>query len=687
MKPTRPWSRSTLLRLLSRRRGYVRAIRDLRYITEVLRFSVLFASLVLVPVILLAMLALRSLQAEELLVDAGLRQRAESIAAQVEAGLQSRFDELQVEILSRIDTGDPNLSGLQATGLRAVFRFDAEGRMVAPFALATEADRWQEPSAAFERAWNEGRRLEAEGDLAAATTAYGEASDLAVAPEHEAEARFAAARAMIRAGDPKGVSELLYVTSEMPQARDRRGVRLADLSALIRADLASKAGDEDGAVRLLRGLVDRDLAAAWLVGFSGEAFATEQALERLDGHMDPDAFRLARSRLLDRSSKLYWATSLEDELRLVASRGRGDRRFDFHPEEKALWMTVRVNDALWALSFDYDAVQADLARRVVEVASGADPDLTARLVGAREDLGEGLVRRSLAPELPRVAVIVSAADPDALTSQRARTRWQRRFVIMLAVLSAALGMVAAVRTVNRELDAARQKADFAANVSHELRSPITQIRLKGESLQLDLVFDDADRQEHYDAIVREAERLSRLVDNVLDFSSIERGVKKYTLRPEDIGDVVRKAVEATESSATQAGLRMVVDVPDDLPVVWADREAISQVMTNLLSNAVKYGSGGETIDVVGRVGLEGLDVSIRDHGIGIDEPDQAKIFDHFYRVSSAEVRRRRGTGIGLTIVRYIVEAHGGSITVDSALGEGSTFTVTLPLDPPDGAGG
>jgi signal transduction histidine kinase len=375
-----------------------------------------------------------------------------------------------------------------------------------------------------------------------------------------------------------------------------------------------------------------------------------------------------------------------DELHLVAERAEHDGRFEVQPEDRALWVTTRVQNTLWAFSFDVDQVQQELARRVVDVAGGVHPDLAVSLVRARENQVGVLARRTLAPELPRIAVAVRPADPAGLADQQARTRAQRRLVIVLAVAAALLGMVAAARSVNRELDTARQKADFAANVSHELRSPITQIRLKGESLQLDLVFDEDDRKAHYDAIVRETERLSRLVDNVLDFSSIERGVKRYTLRPDDLGDVVRRAVEATRSAADAARITFTVDVPE-LPVVWIDREAMGQVMTNLLSNAVKYGTEGTTVDVVAKEVRRGVQVSVTDHGIGIAPEDQDRVFEHFYRVASPEVRKRRGTGIGLTIVRYIVEAHGGTITLASELGRGSTFTVALPLEPPDTEGG
>jgi two-component system sensor histidine kinase ResE len=281
---------------------------------------------------------------------------------------------------------------------------------------------------------------------------------------------------------------------------------------------------------------------------------------------------------------------------------------------------------------------------------------------------------------------VRTTDPEALSAKLQRNKAQTRLVIFLAVLSAALGIVAAVRIVNRELDSARVKADFAANVSHELRSPITQIRLKGEALQLDLVFGEDDRQAHYDAIVHEAERLSRLVDNVLDFASIERGQKKYSRRPGDLYEVLQRAADGVRVAAEAAGMELDVRVPDDLPVLWIDRDAVGQVATNLLSNAVKYGREGKWVQISARTLLNTVEFRVTDRGIGISPEDQERIFDHFYRVQSAHVRRRRGTGIGLTIVQYIVQAHEGSISVKSELGQGTTFIVTLPLTPPAEAG-
>ena len=291
------------------------------------------------------------------------------------------------------------------------------------------------------------------------------------------------------------------------------------------------------------------------------------------------------------------------------------------------------------------------------------------------------MRRTLIPWLPSWALVAAPQDSAGLRRAQRRKRTQRVTVIGLSLVMILTGAVLSAWLVSRELDVARIKGDFAANVSHELRSPITQIRLKGESLMLGLVFTEDDRQKHYEAIVRESERLSRLVDNVLDFAAIERGAKRYTFRPVDLGETVRAAVEASRYSMELRDIALELDL-NDLPVVFHDPEAVSQVMHNLISNAAKYGKEGGWIGIKGQLVEGGVQLEVSVRGIVIPLEDQPHIFEQFYRSSDPRARRRKGTGIGLTIVKYIVEAHGGRISVDSKPAQGTTFKIHFPLRPP-----
>lgn len=658
----------------------------MHHMREVIRFSVLFAILELLPVTLLAVFALRSIEAEELTFDRGLQERAEAIVSHVERQLEDSFLAFERNAEAAMKSGDADVQRLvsQFPPLRGTFRLDGDGRLIAPFAPPDD-DRAAEPTANYTANCQLGRRFEHDENHEAAAAAYALAEAASSDSDLVAEARYLRGRSL-RHVDPAAAEAIMEdLAAATDGARERHGFLISDLATLTVAEIMTADGRGAIADQRRLQLVERSLTAPWTIG-RPESNAPRKALELLEDVADPGWHNDRMRRLLTRAERLDWAREVGAELKVLAGRSPSAAGFTYHPEKRALWATVWRKNNLYVFSFAYGDLERMLRSSAITSANEIDPDLAAALVRSGEDVGPGLVRRTLAPKIPSVAILVRPTDPGALERNRLRTRQSRAAIILVAVMSAGLGMVLTVRIVNGELESARTKADFAANVSHELRSPITQIRLKGESLQLGLCYDDDDRQAHYDAIVRESERLSRLVDNVLDFASIERGVKSYTLRPEDLGDILTKAMEAGRETVEAAGMTLEADIPDDLPVVWVDREAVGQIATNLLSNAVKYGSDGEWIGVVARVGLDGVDVAFQDRGIGISKDDQRRIFEDFYRVKSNDVRKKRGTGIGLAIVRYIVEAHGGAITVDSQLGVGTTFTVTFPFQPPTAAG-
>jgi signal transduction histidine kinase len=235
------------------------------------------------------------------------------------------------------------------------------------------------------------------------------------------------------------------------------------------------------------------------------------------------------------------------------------------------------------------------------------------------------------------------------------------------------------RLVRRETEMARLKSDFVANVSHDLKTPLSVIRMFGETLELGRVPDEGRRREYYRVITRESERLSRLIDNVLDFSRIEGGRRSYERVPTPVEPLVRDSVDAFAYPLEQQGFKLEVHVEPDLPEVPVDADAIGQALANLIDNAVKYSGVERTIVVEARREGERLALSVTDRGIGIPPAEHAKIFDKFYRVGRSDTQGRRGSGVGLALVRHIVEAHGGSVSVRSAPGQGSCFTIWLPL--------
>ena len=253
------------------------------------------------------------------------------------------------------------------------------------------------------------------------------------------------------------------------------------------------------------------------------------------------------------------------------------------------------------------------------------------------------------------------------------------WVLALLVLVLVVGIAGTVWVMARETRLSRLKTDFVSSVSHELRTPLTSIRLFTETLLLGRAQSVDEQQEFLTIISHESERLSRLVERILDFSRMEAGRKSYAFQPVDLPELVEAAVLACRSLIEEREVRLRREVPGDLGPIEANRDALVEVLINLLSNAAKYSPVGSEVIVSARRVEDWLELSVSDQGIGIARADQQRIFDKFYRVETPLTSEVSGSGLGLSLVRYIVEGHGGQVWVDSALGRGSRFTVRLPL--------
>jgi len=250
-------------------------------------------------------------------------------------------------------------------------------------------------------------------------------------------------------------------------------------------------------------------------------------------------------------------------------------------------------------------------------------------------------------------------------------------LIVLGLIFAGIWLT--LKQMNRELEVTRMKSDFVSNVSHELKTPLALIRMFSETLQLGRVREER-KQEYYEVISKESERLTALINNVLDFSKIDAGRRTYNLQPASIAQVVENTLGAYRFELSRENFEVEVGIEANLPEIAIDHDAILQALLNLLNNAVKYSRERKEIKI--RVYRQDamVCVAVSDRGIGIGKEEQRKIFDMFYRGSDESVRTTRGTGLGLAITKHAAEAHGGRLTVESVKGEGSTFTIMLPVD-------
>jgi signal transduction histidine kinase len=237
------------------------------------------------------------------------------------------------------------------------------------------------------------------------------------------------------------------------------------------------------------------------------------------------------------------------------------------------------------------------------------------------------------------------------------------------------------RNVSREMNLARLKSDFVANVSHELRTPLALIRLYAETLELGRLTAKEKYQEYFRIIREESERLTALINNILDFSRIEAGRKEYEFKETNLGDLVRSTLDSYRFQIEQNGFAFEENISSDVPPVAVDREAIARSLLNLVNNALKYSKDHKYIGVSLYRADSRVNLEVQDHGIGISPNEQEKIFEKFYRCGDPLVHNIKGSGLGLSLVRHIARAHGGEVLVESTPEKGSKFTIALPLDP------
>jgi signal transduction histidine kinase len=292
--------------------------------------------------------------------------------------------------------------------------------------------------------------------------------------------------------------------------------------------------------------------------------------------------------------------------------------------------------------------------------------------------GRPEVERSFAGVFPELILGIGLHGTTIADISRRYARDQFLILGALSLLMGA-GMVLTYRNISRELALAKLKSDFVSNVSHELRTPLALIRLYAETLELGRISNPGKHQEYYEIIRKESERLTSLINNILDFSRIEAGKKEYSFCETDVGDLVRSTLESYRFEIEHNGFHFEQKIDSNLPPLNVDREAIARSLLNLVNNAVKYSAREKYLGVYLYRQDSCVNLEVVDHGIGIPAKEQPKIFEKFYRVGDPLVHNTKGSGLGLSLVRHIVRAHGGEVTVESAPGHGSKFIITLPV--------
>ncbi len=247
---------------------------------------------------------------------------------------------------------------------------------------------------------------------------------------------------------------------------------------------------------------------------------------------------------------------------------------------------------------------------------------------------------------------------------------------LIAILTA--GLFFLYRNVRREVQLSQAKSEFVSNVSHEIRTPLSLIQMFAETLEMNRVKTEEKKHEYYNIIRKESERLSRIVNRILSFSQIEARKRRFEMSDINLKDLCDEILASYDFHLKNKGFDYDYQYQENIPAISGDKEAISEAIINLVDNAIKYSVEKKQLDISISCDDRQVYLKVKDYGIGIARQHQHEVFDQFFRVPSNNVHNTKGSGLGLTLVKHIMDAHHGSITLDSAPGKGSTFTMTFP---------
>jgi signal transduction histidine kinase len=602
-----------------------------------------------------------------LLVFRVVRQESELSERRATEQRRVALDQLRRELTAR----------LQALRLGEVNRFIGESARRLPsdspivFVAPLVQDRgqdlivppWEEQrepprlGAEFARLQQQGESQEfRQNDAAAAADSYRRAYEIARSEWERCFARVGLGRSYLKAGMTEEAERADRDTlRECGDVRDADGVPIALYAAerLLAAGNGAR-NDPSAADYVLR----RASAPPWRS--PNEGLLLKSLLPRIG---NPAAAGAQRALDVEIRSVEQISTLVQDphdalgKLQQASRSAPGDLAWVGYGEEP--WLLTLVSPA----SFATPLVMAVSSRQILP----ADVALRVAPTDGTEPLGDGFVD-------------VYALWPPARFEESTAVSGVLYGSTIIFVLGA--GLLAGyflIRDVHREAETAAMRSHFVASVSHELKTPLTSIRAHAETLLMGRAAGPAMITDYLTTIVSESERLTRLVDSVLDFSRIEQGRKAYHLQTTPLDDVVRSAAKAMEYPLAQLGFTLTITCDGTAPTVRADREALTQAILNLLGNAMKYSGDSRAIEMRTGTRNDEAFVDVVDHGIGIPQDEQARIFNRFHRAQSVETTGIAGTGLGLTLALHVVEAHQGRIAVVSDPGNGSTFSVCIPL--------
>ena len=641
-----------------------------------IRWVVLYFLSILVPAALLAFLSVRSLRDVRDSVHQELRSKAVLAQDAVDRLLNSRAQLLAAYIE---EGGMDQRSYAGFSEIAQIFAVDPTGTLRHP---SVQPLRLQERRAAFAAQMEQAAEREfGHQDWAGGVQLYHQAWKEAASPAEEAAALNALARCAYK-GKDAAMEEKVHRTlvALYGHVFDADGAHPVTLSHLRLGRYAAPVQAQASLMAWTEAL----LAGRYPL-YAGCQQALQEARTLAQGRladMEDRPVLLERLSLIEKALDFAMRCGpiVEDQWAMARERGYISGVW---PDGTSFLMYLGAAEGGGAVGilFDWAALTALVQEQVEGLSERGfalalfDADAEAAFASAhRETIYE------TAPAsrwMDRVRLGVWAADASAATRYYRTRNWLVGGGIFALAVSVVLGGLMIMRDAGREVQVARLRSEFVANVSHELRTPLTSIRMYAETLLMGRYRSTDQMQDYLTTLLHESRRLSRLVDNVLDFSRIERGDRTYQRQPCDLGTAARDALETFGGVFTAEGFEVEEAIAAELPPVLADQEAVEGAVANILGNAVKYSSQHKAIRLaVEQRGAEVV-VEVTDRGVGLPTGEEERIFEQFHR--GANAANTAGTGLGLSLVKSVVEAHGGRVEAANRPDGGSVFRLYFPV--------
>jgi signal transduction histidine kinase/tetratricopeptide (TPR) repeat protein len=510
----------------------------------------------------------------------------------------------------------------------------------------------------------------------------------------------------------EAIKAYLRICEEYPESITPSGLPLSLAARLQILDCYKNSGDDENRLRSSLALYRDIIQDSWSLkedqfrtysSLLEEIIADDLSKRATDSQSAEYQREFEQLKKIHQGKTEQWQTidalkkDIIPELQRKIVESESDRLQPWHHsktiEERAFLISaVMISDkkttnplGILGVKIKNESLQETLTKIIEEMPSSEEmrlviSDLTGRIIfGKRNSSAEiPAVTEFFEDNFPPWRIEIFRSQPESSSVVDIRQSFYFWTILTLVViLIFGAGIIA--RTITHEMEVLKIKSDFVSAVSHEFKTPLTSIKALIERLKEGKVKDAEKMEQYFSLISQDADKLTRLVKNILDFSKIEEGKKEYEFAETDVTQLLRLQVETFRKGKFQKEIEMHTQIEEGIPPLYVDQEALSQAINNLLDNALKFSPGRKEIFVNLKRDKENVIIEVEDKGIGIPQDELGKIFEKFYQGKNAIRQSAKGVGLGLTLVKHTVEAHGGKISVKSKVGQGSTFSLIFPI--------